>query len=110
MDITLQGSSIALKNNIPCACDGMSCKDCDFLGDKIEPCKNLRIRWFETEYEEPMVKVIHAKWVECKYNDGYIGYNFYYCSNCHWDGNMKASPTFNYCPNCGAKMDLKEEK
>lgn len=40
--------------------------------------------------------VIHAKWIE-----DYIMTKFYICSNCK---NYKYK-RYNYCPDCGAKMD-----
>ena len=45
-------------------------------------------------------KVKHGKWVIC--SDGY----YPYCSNCNNEPPSKELTEF--CPRCGAKMDLKE--
>ena len=44
------------------------------------------------------------------YADGCPVFDMWYCSECgyyfeEWD----EMPTYNYCPNCGAKMDKEEE-
>lgn len=47
--------------------------------------------------------VVHAKWIESEIFD--IG--FWICSNCSFVSEAIAAPKlYNYCPNCGAKMDL----
>ena len=46
------------------------------------------------------VPVVHAYWKE-HLGEGYTG-----CSKCDF---IPYSISDNYCPNCGAKMDLKEE-
>lgn len=43
------------------------------------------------------VEVIHASWVDVR---DYCG--DYMCSNCK---ELSRTKTYNYCPNCGAKMD-----
>ena len=49
-------------------------------------------------------EVKHGKWV----HDTGIWSNFEMCSLCkRW---TKSSMEYDYCPNCGAKMDLKGEK
>ena len=56
------------------------------------------------------VPVVHAKWEDAPYV--YFGAKRYVCSNCCSDDfwNMRFVITKdNYCPNCGAKMDLKED-
>ena len=47
------------------------------------------------------VEVVHGRWIEDTY-----------CSNCRWfaedeEGHIVQS-FHNYCPNCGAKMDLED--
>lgn len=106
IDIVKQGSFIALKNKIPCACHGMSCRYCDF-NENDELCEEQRIKWLNAEYEEPGGRIIHAKWKKGRFNNGYIGYDYWYCDNCSYDTHLTYKPTFNYCPDCGAKMDLK---
>ena len=49
----------------------------------------------------PTVEVAHGRWTWCgtdKWNDAYL------CSEC---GKWEIDDS-NYCPNCGAKMDLEE--
>ena len=56
---------------------------------------------------EDVAPVIHAKWLESvSFESG-----FWVCSNCSFVSEAVAAPKlYNYCPNCGAKMDLKEDK
>ena len=43
--------------------------------------------------------VVHGRWICGDYYDvGDV------CSECDWDSQM-ISPSYHYCPNCGAKMD-----
>lgn len=53
-----------------------------------------------------VVPVIHAKWLESvSFESG-----FWVCSNCSFVSEAVAAyKLYNYCPNCGAKMDLEEE-
>ena len=52
--------------------------------------------------------VVHAHYVGDSdgYADGYPVYDIWTCSHCgyRFDG-WDDEPTYNYCPNCGAKMD-----
>ena len=45
------------------------------------------------------VEVIHGRWE--RYIDEVEDVHYYTCSVC----NYMAIPRYNYCPNCGAKMD-----
>ena len=47
------------------------------------------------------VEVVHGRWYEVQYIDKIA------CSVCgqHWSIIDNCTETFNYCPNCGAKMD-----
>ena len=51
------------------------------------------------------VEVVHGRWEEADDGDGLI------CSVCREDfcNIYLETDRFNYCPNCGAKMDLKGE-
>lgn len=42
------------------------------------------------------------------YADGYMVYDLWYCSNCDYCYEGDEEPDWNYCPNCGAKMEVKE--
>lgn len=52
------------------------------------------------------VEVVHGRWEKVKQDlgDGIKTYRFG-CSEC---GYLKNTLTGNYCPSCGAKMDLKD--
>ena len=49
-----------------------------------------------------VVEVKHGKW---KYVDGDLGYSDLECSECGAITVFFDDERFNYCPNCGAKMD-----
>lgn len=50
--------------------------------------------------------VVHGKW-ELRYE----GYGHYWeCSVCHTNPCIYVTRNTKFCPNCGAKMDLKEDK
>jgi hypothetical protein len=54
------------------------------------------------------VEVVHGRWITHQEHDpdwwGYTDVHFC-CSNCMKESNSRA---YNYCPNCGAKMDKNE--
>lgn len=50
------------------------------------------------------VQVVHGRWVHFKQHDP----NAVFCSACDY-AFARLHPA-NYCPNCGAKMDAKEDK
>lgn len=56
-----------------------------------------------------VTEVKHGKWI---YADGDVGYNVCRCSKCDGVVVLDEEVTYNYCPNCGAKMDgeRKDEK
>ena len=47
--------------------------------------------------------VVHGRWIDVR-EKRLFGDHFFLCSNCK-SRNGSMIP-FNYCPNCGAKMDL----
>ena len=48
-------------------------------------------------------EVVHGRWVKHLEQDELLGdIKYYTCSECDWID----KPCYNYCPNCGAKMDL----
>lgn len=58
--------------------------------------------------------VVHGRWIP-RVNPQWPAYHHDACSICGWwntknalcyDGNHKPGHSLNYCPNCGAKMDL----
>lgn len=52
-----------------------------------------------------VVEVVHGEWLEdiAYYDENGCPCIVARCSNCG-----EAYPTYNYCPNCGAKMEVKE--
>jgi hypothetical protein len=50
----------------------------------------------------------HGRWIRKRYDDVCGGWwNEWTCSRCDWK--IRENPKeFNYCPNCGAKMDLED--
>lgn len=60
--------------------------------------------------------VVHGKWIK-RVNPNWKAHSHDACSICGWwntrnalcyDRNRKPGCSLNYCPNCGAKMDLEE--
>lgn len=71
----------------------MSCDKCIYapMCDKVgEPCGHFRA--------DP---VRHGRWIEFVNEDGYLDLR---CSLCGEEQHV-TFVRFNYCPNCGAKMD-----
>lgn len=51
--------------------------------------------------------VVHARWID----NGRGGYaHALFCSNCGWLDGYPIEDRFNYCPNCGAKMDESDDE
>lgn len=48
------------------------------------------------------VPVVHGRWIVKEHSAPYGGYHLFHCSKCD-EPNARER---NYCPNCGAKMDL----
>lgn len=53
LDIVCEGTNVAAKNGVPCKCNTITCRECDFGG--ISVCRNDRVKWFNSEYIEPPV-------------------------------------------------------
>ena len=55
------------------------------------------------------VQVVHAYWYGSEfdgYADGNPVYDTWGCSHCHEEVSAEGfPPAYDYCPNCGAKMD-----
>lgn len=75
-------------------------------------CYNRTLEVLKEAPTADVVEVKHGEWEAGHYEGGiFDGTNFEKCSVCQFerlfeDVNFKT--TYNYCPNCGAKMDLKE--
>ena len=55
------------------------------------------------------VEVVHGEWIGIQYDgyaDGCPVYDLWECSECREEYETEGDPPpYNYCPNCGAKMD-----
>lgn len=51
-------------------------------------------------------EVKHGRWEKHETHSG--AFEFWFCSECDRSGGYSINPGFNYCPNCGAKMDGKD--
>lgn len=62
------------------------------------------MEYAETLPTEDVSPVVHGRWVEDTHSNGSYDAECSICSeSIKWSGCMY---NFNYCPNCGAKMDL----
>lgn len=78
--------------------------DNELFSTKSRKCyEKMRVRKQPTIDAEP---VRHGRWIELKTydEDGYYVFE-YKCSECKY---IEPFGVSNYCPNCGAKMDLEE--
>ena len=53
--------------------------------------------------------VVHSRWGEYEIFPLAPSLNGYPCGNCGMHFSASSVPVLNYCPNCGAKMDLDEQ-
>lgn len=54
-----------------------------------------------------VVEVVHAEWIGTwgdGYANGFIVYEEFECSRCGCVHHADGDPTWDYCPNCGARM------
>lgn len=68
--------------------------------DTVDDCIELANR-IEALPMEDVAPVVHGRWVEYQIPP------IVCCSNCDWATDVKEK-NFQYCPNCGAKMNEKE--
>lgn len=87
------------------------CKPCKAEGKDHNGCW-CRACWVDDMLDEvdcfqpsDVVPMVHGRWI----SDG-DGYHWTYnCSICAWEDGYPFNERHNYCPNCGAKMNLEEE-
>jgi hypothetical protein len=78
-------------------CDRVKCKNCihlnvcDGLYFNLDKDCERTCGYFEDRSK--YVEVVHGRFVDAE------------CSVCRWFGNIVETRHYNYCPNCGAKMD-----
>ena len=68
------------------------------------------IKCLKKEPTVDAVEVVHGRWIKNWCNNSFIGHEYAECSVC--DCHMLDTNQFwnsNYCPNCGARMDAKED-
>lgn len=74
---------------------------CEKGGNCVEPCNGC-------EHYIEVAPVVHGEWVGTAdgYADGELVYDMWECSECGYDADgADEKPSWNCCPNCGAKMD-----
>lgn len=82
-----------------------ACKGCTRHGDEVgscsseEPCDCL-LYHFVTAPAADVAPVVHGRWIAETERMG----NYSHCSECGCRC-QGYTPHYNYCPNCGAKMD-----
>ena len=64
---------------------------------------NLHVADIDVIQDADVIPVVHGKWIDVR-EKRLFGDHYFLCSNCK-SRNGSMIP-FNYCPNCGAKMDL----
>ena len=82
--------------------------------DAIELCNNpLSEQSMRLVPPADVAPVVHGEYIGeyDGYADGYPVCDMWYCSvcGCHFE-DWDEKPTYNYCPQCGAKMDGKKRK
>lgn len=60
--------------------------------------------YFRRKSKDDAAPVVHARWVDPCINK--YGHPCHHCSACRFKASQKDR---NYCPNCGARMDEREE-
>ena len=103
----------------------VACYTCEHWNSETKGCKrNPSVEeWTETDYcsyhstngvtsstlevpkKHPSAERV-GEWIgeADGYADGELVYDMWYCSNCDYQIDDDREPTFNYCPNCGARM------
>ena len=69
-----------------------------------------RLNEVKLPFSKEVVEVAHGEWSIIE--DDYLGLTALQCSKCnqeYWFEDEPPMRIYNYCPNCGAKMDLKGE-
>ena len=82
----------------------------DILDKHLEPKKMMEVLTAFAEVKGvDAVPVRHGKWI---YGENESGHDGYYCSQCgehvRWrygEEDIDFIRSYNYCPNCGARMD-----
>lgn len=100
--LTLQhygGKGHYMKCSEQFGCDGL-CGNCDELDKLVE-----RLAFYEDRAEQTVdaVEVKHGRWEPHPRHPGFDRCSA--CCNCNIGNDWADGEKWNYCPNCGAKMD-----
>lgn len=81
-----------------------ACKVCGHWFVKIKPQEELCDKCESALYRLSgyVAPVVHGRWIDVR-EKRLFGDHYFLCSNCKSRNGSMIS--FNYCPNCGAKMD-----
>ena len=95
-----------LLNDIECI-DISCCTDIDDIFTEVE-------RTIDEQPTADVQELRHGKWIPIHYDSGlFDGDNCDKCSVCGYERfieDVEYKTVYNYCPNCGAKMDKESEK
>lgn len=72
------------------------------VGPLNEPLMVVRKKTVDAIPAADVAPVVHGRWVRYRFYDGCP-----VCGKSYSISGGRASERFNYCPNCGAKMDMK---
>lgn len=81
----------------------------DYLNGEVK--KVIHARWEQKEHWVPLAwdaspwSYDEEEYDETTHSQKELYWN---CSNCGYKGSRDNKPSFNFCPNCGAEMDLDE--
>lgn len=87
-------------------CKGISCMSCPFLNCESNKCELESMIWQQPPIDAEPTK--HGHWV----NNRNMYIEWATCSQCgaEWNKYENEFFRFNFCPNCGVKMDEGEEE
>ena len=86
----------------------------NFVGEVVE--RSIDVEYVKAIPAADVVPVVHGKWIpHSEKSREYIGtvlvhveYDYWLCDTCGYRVE-KGQPMYNFCPNCGAKMDGGDE-
>ena len=64
-------------------------------------------RDYEAQPKADVEPVRHGHWILCRLNSLHLDWRNFECSVCRMNRIRRTGEVLNYCPNCGAKMDIK---
>ena len=94
-----------------CDCDRMGMDAADKIEELVDRCARYaeEIAVLREEQKRAaaadVASVVHGRWEPCFDENCRCRWGFGKCSNCGQEYYAHAINHYNYCPNCGAKMD-----